>query len=241
MRHLFLLIIALPFFRAEAQTHIYEDLLVLYVDEEFEKCINKAERYTTKDATRRDPLPYLYLSMCYHEMSKLEEFNSKHEYRYADREALKHAVRFRKKDKEEAFVHNYEDYWMSLNTQAMEMAAHHLDLGDPGKARRIYVRMVGYMPENPGAWKMLALTQAQLRMHREVEQSLRSFQQAYEAAGDIAGLPDDQRRLLKDALVRYADHLAANNDHEGARATIALGADHFMTDVEFKALYRELN
>ena len=172
---LLLPMLLLPFLYhpATAQKHIYEDLLVLYVDEEYEKCIDRAERYTTKDATRRDPLPYLYISMCFHEMSKLEEYTSQHEYRFADREALKYAVRFRKKDKEDAFVHNYEDYWMSLNTQAMEMAGHHMDMGDHSKARRIYARMVGYMPENPGAWQMLALSQIHLRMHRDVAETMK--------------------------------------------------------------------
>ena len=48
----------------------YEDLLVLYVDEDYEKCISKAERYTERDQTRRDALPFLFLSMCYFEISK---------------------------------------------------------------------------------------------------------------------------------------------------------------------------
>ncbi len=236
-----LLLLPLPFLSAFTQDHIYEDLLILYVDAEYEKCISKAERYTERDASRRDPLPYLYMSMCYHEMSKLEEFNTQHEYRFADREALKYAVRFRKKDKEDAFVHNYEDYWMSLNTQAMEVAGHHVDMGDHSKARRIYARMVGYMPENAGAWQMLALTQIKLRMHRDAVETMRAFDAAYKGIPDMDRLPADQKKLLKDGLVRYADHLAELGMQDSARATIALGADHFMTDVEFKALYKELN
>ena len=40
-----------------AQNHVYEDLLVMYVDEQYEKCLYKADRYIEKDETRRDPLP----------------------------------------------------------------------------------------------------------------------------------------------------------------------------------------
>jgi tetratricopeptide (TPR) repeat protein len=189
---------------ALAQKHIYEDLLVLYVDEKYDKCIFKAEGYTTNDKTKRDALPFLYISMCYHEMSKQEKYladNPK-----ASRDALKWAEKYRRKDKDLEFFHNYEDYWMSLNTQAMEMAGHHMDMGEHSKARRIYARMVGYMPENPGAWQMLALSQIHMRMHREAAETMKRFDEAYQAVPDLERLPADQRKLLKDGLLRYADH-----------------------------------
>jgi len=55
---------------AMAQKHVYEDLLVMYVDEKYEKCIAKAESYINADDTKRDALPFLYVSMCYYEMSR---------------------------------------------------------------------------------------------------------------------------------------------------------------------------
>ncbi|MCB0198137.1 MAG: hypothetical protein KDJ65_39710, partial [Anaerolineae bacterium] len=68
-------LLAFTAFTATAQKHVYEDLLVLFVDENYEKCLAKAENYTVNDDTRKDPLPYLYMSMSLYEMSKLEEFN----------------------------------------------------------------------------------------------------------------------------------------------------------------------
>ena len=46
-----------------AQKHVYEDLLVMYVDEKYDKCIAKAEGYTMADDTKKDALPFLYMSM----------------------------------------------------------------------------------------------------------------------------------------------------------------------------------
>lgn len=226
---------------AQAQKHVYDDLLILYVDEDYEKCIAKAERYAEHKDTRRDPLPFLYLSMCHHEMSKLEEYYTQQEYRFADRDALKYATRFRKKDKELAYFNNYEDYWMELNTRAMESGSNHYQLGEFSKARRIFDRMVTYMPENAGAWRMRALCQERMNMKREAEESRKSFDEAYAAIQDVERLPSDQRKLLRNALVLDAEYLVSTGRQSEAKELLSLGEEHFMSNLEFKSLYEELN
>lgn len=243
MKHVllpFLMLFAAPL-TSVAQKHVYDDLLVLYVDEEYEKCIAKAEHYTEKDATRRDPLPYLYMSMCYHEMSKLEKFTSQHEYRFADRDALKYAALFRKKDKKNEFFNNYEDYWMELNTHAMGSGIAHYEMGDYSKARRVFDRMVVYMPENAGAWRMRALCQDRMNLKRDATESRKKFDEVYATISDPSKLPTDQRRLLRQALIMDAEHLLANGRSAEAKEVVALGEDSFMGNAEFKALFEELN
>lgn len=235
-----LALLATSFF-ASAQKHVYDDLLILYIDEEYEKCIAKAERYAEKPDTRRDPLPYLYMSMSYHEMSKLEKFYSQHEYRFAERDALKYAVRFRKKDKDMAYFNNYEDYWMELNTKAMESGINHYQLGEYSKARRVFDRMVAYMPENAGAWRMLALCQERMNMLRDAEESRKEFAKAYDAIEDLERLPADQRKMMRNALIMDAEYLVEQGKKAEARELMALGEEAFMGNAEFKALHKELN
>lgn len=225
----------------QAQKHVYDDLLILYVDEEYEKCIAKAERYAGKDDTRRDPLPYIYMSMCYHEMSTLEKYYTQDEYRHSSRDALKYATRFRKKDKELAYFNNYEDYWMELNTRAMEAGINHYQLGEFSKARRIFDRMVVYMPENAGAWRLKALCQERMNMKRDAEESRAAFQVAYDAIPDLERLPVDQQKLLRTALVMSAEYMVTKGRQTDAKDLMALGKDHFMDNPEFKSLYQQLN
>jgi tetratricopeptide (TPR) repeat protein len=243
MKHVllpFLMLFAAPLTSA-AQKHVYDDLLVLYVDEEYEKCIVKAENYTGKDDTRRDPLPYLYMSMCYHEMSKLEKYTSQRDYRFADRDALKYAALYRKKDKKKEYFDRFEDYWSELNTYAMGSGIAFFEMGDYSKARRVFDRRVVYMPENAGAWRMRALCQERLNLKRDATESLKMFDVAYAALGDPAKLPTDQRRLLRQALIMDAEHLLATGRSAEAKEVMALGEDSFMGNAEFKALFDELN
>lgn len=239
MKTLFLSFALLASVAAHAQKHVYEDLLVLYVDEKYEKCWEKALTYTENDATKKDALPFLYISMCNYEMSKLEKFAV--DYPKASRDALKWAEKYRKKDKEKEFFNNYEDYWSSLNTMAQESGENLID--DPkglSKAKAIFDSMTGYYPENPGPWLMLAIVQYKSNLAKEGDLSVAAFDKAIANAGDITTLPKDQQKLLKNALIRYADHLVDKGDRTKARKYAEIGKDAFMEEPDFKGLWDSL-
>jgi len=243
MMRTYALILPILFFNSlcPAQNHAYDDLLILYVDEDHVKCISKAERYTDKEETRRDALPYLYQSMCSFEMSKLDKYTSDREYKYVGRDALKYAAKYRKKDKELEYFKNYEDYWAELNTRAMDMGFMLFDEGSYSKAKRQFKRMVTYYPENAGAWQMLALTELKMNAARDAKESMVEYRKAFAQLGEVERLPKDQRRLLREGMVRYTEQLQQKGLIDSARTTIAMGKDHFIENPEFKALYEELN
>ncbi len=232
--------LALGHAEATAQKHVYEDLLVLYVDEKYEKCIFKAEGYTTNDNTKRDALPFLYISMCFHEMSKKEKFQT--DYPKAGRDALKWAEKYRRKDKDLEFFRNYEDFWISLNTFALDEGE--LQLDDPkglSRARQAFTSMTKYYPENPGPWLLLAVAQNKANLAREAELSVAEFDKAMANVGDINSLPQDQKRALKAGLIRYSDQMLEKGQRDKARKYIALGKDAFMDQDDFKGAYNALN
>ena len=223
----------------KAQEKQYDDLLVKYVDEKYEDCLVRAERYTQNDNTKKDPLPYLYMSMCLYEMSKIPKYQEMDEYKKADRDALKWAEKYRKKDKNLEFFNNYEDYWSELNTMAQETGMNYYETGpkEMSKARRYFDSMTSYYPENPGAWLMLALTQYNSNVAKDADESLVKYKEALEASGGIVRLPLDQKKLMKSALSHYAEYLDAKGDRSGARAALETGKDAFMDDAEFKGAY----
>ena len=225
-----------------AQKQPYEDLLVRYVDEKYEDCLARAENYTLKESTKKDALPYLYMSMCLYELSKIEKYRNMPEYKKADKDALKWAEKYRKKDKNKEFFDNYSDYWSSLNTMAQDWGLN--DYDNPkglSKAKQTFDAMTGYYPENPGPWLMLALCQYKTNLAKEGEASVAKFRSALDAAGEISGLPSDQKAILRTALIRYAEYLHSKGDSSGAKAAIAIGADDFKDDPEFKVALQEYN
>ena len=76
----------------------YMDLLLLYVDEKYDVCYNKSLKYTEKEKTKKDPLPFLYVSMSSLEMSRDHKYTNSHPKAY--KTAISFAAKYRKKDKE---------------------------------------------------------------------------------------------------------------------------------------------
>lgn len=224
-----------------AQKHVYEDLLKAFVDENYEKCLFKAIGYTESDATKKDPMPYLYAAMCYYEMSKIEKFTAMEEYKKADREAIKYAEKYRKKDKNNEFFANYDDFWTDLNTMAQEKGINHFDAKEYSKAKQLFDGMTSYHPENAGAWLMLALCQYNSNLTKEADLAVKEFDKAFAGISDLGRLPEDQKKLLTTALINYSLYLKGKGMREEAKAVLDKGKDHFMEDPEFKLTYDEVN
>lgn len=96
----------------------YEDLLVLLVDEKYEKCYDKAIKYNTKDDSKNDPLPYLYASQALYEMSRDHQYVETFPNAYKD--ALSYAGKYRKKDKAYAYRTDAEEHLEKLKTVVLE-------------------------------------------------------------------------------------------------------------------------
>jgi len=76
----FLILAFIAMSSAQAQTeNDYKDLLTLFVTEKYEKCLYKAEGYTLDEKTKKDPLPYMFMSRCFYEMSRRDEFKEKYQ------------------------------------------------------------------------------------------------------------------------------------------------------------------
>lgn len=225
---------------ASAQSPSFNDILFDYVDGNYEDCVRRAERYMVRESTKRDPLPYLYASKCFHEMSKLDRYISQPEYKYAARDALKYAVKYRKKDKGLIHFKHHEEYWGELSTVAYQTGLFHLDEKAYSKAKRQFERMVGYDPANAGAWQMLALVQLKMNLQRDAAISMKHYEEALAAIDDVQELPKDKRVLLRESMVRHAEFCMAKGDRSKARSILAKGKDDFMGNVEFRSLFEML-
>ncbi len=78
----------------------YKKLAQLYSQGKYESCLVKADNYTYKEENAMDAEPYLYVAMCYYQLSISEDPIIKEDYKDGYKQALKYAAKFIKKDKE---------------------------------------------------------------------------------------------------------------------------------------------
>lgn len=86
-----------------------EKLAKLYNSEKYETCLYKAENLTYKDDFRKNPEPYLYMAMCFIELSNSTDPAIKEDFKNGLKQAIKHTAKFAKYDKEgEMYEDNFE-------------------------------------------------------------------------------------------------------------------------------------
>lgn len=95
-KHLLLFIILFSFSKLEAQPPLYTDLFTLFVNGEYKKLVDKAEKYTSKPETKNDAIPYIYISKSLFKISFQKNKESK--YKEAYDQSIQYLVKCIEKD-----------------------------------------------------------------------------------------------------------------------------------------------
>ena len=216
----------------------YNDLLFLLVDGKYDKLLYKSMGYIEDDETRRDPLPYLYTSMCYYEMSQLEEYDE--EFPRAFKDAVKYCVKYRKKDASGFYVADNVEYIDILKTQTFEVADNYYQIGKVSKAKSYFKYLVGMDPNDWGAWLLKGTAEAQLNMASDSKNSIETAVNGLERTESIDEYWDGQVLLLKEGLIYYCTYLVENGKVVEAKELMALGYEFLQEDNEYKIAYDEV-
>ena len=100
----------------------FDELLMWMVDGKYEKVLYKAIRYTEDDDTKKEPVPYVFMSMAFFKISESSDEELLEKYSKALKDALKYASKFVKKDKEKEYISEYVDYFNDLRRATMNQA-----------------------------------------------------------------------------------------------------------------------
>ena len=217
-----------------------DKMLFYYVDEKYEKLLDLALDFTENEKTRRNPVPYIYVSKAYYEMSKIEEFDE--DYPRAFRSSLKYAVKFRKKDKEGEFAEENAEFIDGLKVQAFELADNYYQIGKYTKAKTYFKYITGMDPSDWGAWFLRGVNETRLNMRSEAEISLKN------AIDGLTSVDQDQVEnylpgqllLLKKGIVSYAEFMKERGKMTEAKDILTMGYPFYSEDKEYKITYDDI-
>jgi len=114
-----------------AQSPDYGDLTVYFADGNFEKLLRVAEKYTTNDNTRKDAIPYLYLSKANLEISKGGYLLEK--YPRAFKDAIKYASKCIKYDTDGAVFESELEHFRKCKEGVFEQMRNLTEADDFGR------------------------------------------------------------------------------------------------------------
>lgn len=234
MKKIIFLLLLLPFGSSLIAQNDYHDLLELYVDEKYDRVLYRAEDYTLNEKTKKDPLPYLFMSMAYYKISKDEKWATK--FPDSFKNSLKYMSKYCGKDKQRQYIGEYEDFVDELRGATIAEAEVLMDQLKYTKTKAYYNYLVDMDPNDAGAWIMQGLSEKALRSKKESEIS-------FNTAKDIlvnkkcSDMTDFQKGLLKEGLMRLASSLSDEGNKNGAKEWLDLGTEYFTDDKEYQVHY----
>ncbi len=221
---------------AKAQDTEFKDLLSLFVDQKYEKVLNKAENYTVNEETKKHPLPYLYISMSLYEMSKMEKYSKMEEYKNAFKDAMKYASKYAAKDKEKKYVQDFADFFINFRKDLTIQGEVQYEEGKFSKSKAFYDCIADFDPKDAGAHLMLGLCFAHSKSMKESDTEFAKAKELL-VSQTYSTDNDEVKKLLKSALIRYADELGDANDKKKAAEWMGYANELFMDDPEWQMHY----
>ncbi len=240
-------------FQVNGQDEQFEDLMVLFADEKYEKCIAKAAKYSQKEKTKKHPLPFLYLSMSYYEMSRDHKY--KEDYPKAYKSSLSYAAKYRKKDKGYAYEEDSFEYIETLKSVIIEEVENYCAEGtlkSNKKALGLMKKMIAIDPSDRGAALMRAMFEIRTNNKTQGKKLLATAKKDIESIGTDVMFDDmspETQYMLRFALINYANFIK-DKDIIEARKAISLGHQYFYAenedyqkeyDIDFKETYDQIH
>ncbi|MFN3343000.1 MAG: tetratricopeptide repeat protein [Flavobacteriales bacterium] len=205
----------------------YEDLAALWVDQKYEKLADKAFKYTEKDKSKNDPLPYLYLAKALYRISLDEKLRAKEEFKKSEAEALSYSVKYKKKDKNGIYKVDADKFFAEMKKTYFEQTENYYESGDFKKALAILKKVVQFDPENPGAWIVKAICEFEMKNKTEAVNNANAGVDFVKKIQNFNDLLEPDQDFMRFALMAYANYLVKTKDVPNAKKIISLGYQYY--------------
>jgi len=230
----------------------FKDLLILYVDENYEKCFGKAIKYTESEKSKKHPLPYLYVSMASFGMSQDHQYSETWPKAYST--ALSFAKKYRKKDPDNTYAEDSQGYIDQLKEIIYEDVENYmLTKTEKGykKAAGILKKACAFDPKDYGALLLWGQLEILVKNKAEGGKIVHTAIDSIKTIGantQFSDLTEIQQKYLRKSLMEYA-LFTDENDHAKAIEIISMGQPFFYEEredcllddnEEFKKLYDEI-
>lgn len=222
-------------FNATAQEEDpYKDILFMIIDGDYEKAASKAEKITDKDKTHREPVPYIYASMAYFEMSKDDKYDK--DYPRAFRDAIKNAYKAARYDKDNEYMPQHAQYISELKAAIMREARFEFEQQSWRKSitNSKYVTRI-----DPTDISAILLKGVAEERGRNSYQAKATFEEAdttlkHFSASDIS---IDAKPAYLYSILKFAELMKEEGTKDRAQPYLDAVADLYGEDPEFKNVY----
>ena len=226
------------FFVGSAQPPDYDDLLISYADGEYEKCLKDAEKYTLKDKTKKDPLPYLYLAKCNYKLSQDDQYSEK--YPKAFKDGVKFASKCIKYDTEGTVFEEEYDFFKTLKAGLIEDLKNLVAIGKYPKMLSPISLLQRLDKEDVGSYWLKAAVMYRNQDKSSAKVVVKEAQAKLDAVTSVDGWAPIDLESLKFGVMEYCKAMVDMNQIQKAKDLLGKVKQWLEFDEEFMAYYDEV-
>lgn len=215
----------------------YQQLLIYKANQNWEKLIKEAEKYTVRGSTHKDPAPYYYLAYGLYQMSFKANRDEKYSNAFKDAfTAISKMIRF---DEYGTVVQKHEDFIDELKLSLLEIVRNDIDVKQYrrafGWAMRYYKFGRHYIPALilDGGLRLRKNDRVTARMKWQLGRELLK-------KADVPSWSDADKKVFQLGLVTSAKALKEDLQQKEAKKMMNLGQPYFEGQDRWDALYDEV-
>ncbi len=222
-----------------AQPPNYDDLLIYFADGDYVKLIKKAEKYTLKDDTKKDPQPYMYMAKGFFEIHKSPGDAPEDMTKNAISTATRYAVRAMKYDKEGIlaqdetnadFISNMKKYWL-------ESIDNEIITGNYGRAFGLVMKYGKLSPDDAGVEYMLGACKFRRNDENGATKYWESGDEMLTKITSTGDWKSEDFRMMKLGIIETAKALKEYDELGEAQKLLNKVKQWFEDDDEFMEIY----
>lgn len=223
---LFILVIHTSNLHSQVSGGSNEKLRELYNLGKYEDCLFKAERLTQGEKTGKDPEPFLYVSMCFFEISKKDPTELEgSEFKNPLGEALKSALKYKMKDRKNELLAQNMPFFTSLKAAHVHLAANAINAGDYRKPVTIFSSLLKLVDDtclvySKGVCEVLTKVSAGAKA---IDASLKYFSRKIQSdSAFYKTLDEGSQEALTEGGLLHVNYLSDNNQEDSAKNVVAI-------------------
>jgi len=222
----------------------YKKLAQLYNQGKYESCLIKADNYTYKEENSMDAEPYLYVAMCYYQLSISEDPIIKEDYKDGFKQALKYTAKFVKKDKEGKLYDENIEFVNLLKAELNKEINTQFEKGDYRKVS-VTARQLEKLNRETDFGLLYFIGMNEI-MSNNQSQGVKSMEQAklelmQKFKNQSLNIEANTKSLLISGFLKYSEFLAAKGNLKEASDNLSYGLKLFPEDGYLKMQYNAVN
>lgn len=238
MKNLLFLMLIITGLSASAQPPNYDDLLIYFADGDYEKVVDKAEKYMADDKTKNDALPYLYSAKANFEMSKDQKFLD--DFPKAFNDAIGNAGKAIKKDKDGEMYADNEPFFTTLKEAVVEEIKNMVDAGDYSRLRGSVMKLQRLDPNDVGSYFLLTAAQYQIKDKGSAKITLKEAQLKLDEIQSVDGWREVDFEMMRIGVFEYSLYLVQMRQCDKAKELLNKVKQWFEKDEIFMSKYDEI-